>query len=382
MEALLRIVDANANRAREALRVLEDVARFAMDDGDLSAELKALRHELRAAVDCLTAERGGLGALLAWRDTPGDVGTAHSTAAEQARGSVRDVAAAAGKRLSESLRVLEECAKVISPPAAADVEMLRYRGYEAERRVLAALGTGRAEQWRLCVLVTECACLHHSWEEVARRAVEAGADCVQLREKGLGDREFLRRARRLVQIARDVARTPGAEGANPGPDGRAMAGRAAVVVNDRPDVALLSGADGVHVGQDDLPVREVRRLAGDRLIVGVSTHTPAQARAAAAEGADYCGVGPMFETTTKTAGPAAGPALLREYLSVPATARVPHLAIGGITAENVGELAAAGCRGVAVCAAVCGAADPGLTCRRLVAALTAIEPRLRPGVPT
>lgn len=345
---LLRIIDAAANRAREALRVMEDVARFALDDAALSADLKGARHEFDAGMTALAEATGGAGGLLAARDTPGDVGTAIATDREGSRAGLRDVAAAACKRLTEALRSVEECGKVGSPAAAARFEALRYRAYELERRLMTALRAGRAPQWTLCVLITESLCTHHTWDRIAQLAIEGGADCLQLREKTIDAGELLTRARRLVALAR---------------------GRAAVVINDRPDVALLAGADGVHVGQTDLPVRDVRRLAGDRLLVGVSTSNPEQARQAAADGADLCGVGPMFATTTKHKPVLAGPGYLRAYLAEFGGADgrpvIPHLAIGGITPENVRELAAAGCRGIAVSGAVCAAQRPAEVCRAL-----------------
>lgn len=355
MHPAARIIDANANRAREALRVMEDVARFVLDDADLCADLKTLRHDLAAAISAAAAGFGGEAALLAWRDTPGDVGTTVTTDAESRRPGLRAVAAAAGKRLTEALRSIEECAKIgqASAPAAAAIEGIRYRAYELERRLMTSLGVGEGRWgdggwggWRLCVLITESLCVHHPWERVAEEAIAGGADCLQLREKTLEGGELLRRARRLVEIAKAAA-----------------PGRVAVVVNDRPDVALLAGADGVHVGQGDLPVREVRRIAGDRLLVGVSTTNLDQARRAAADGADLCGVGPMFETTTKHKPVVAGVAYLREYL---ACIRLPHLAIGGITPANVSALWSAGCRGVAVSSCVCAAERPAEVCRALL----------------
>jgi thiamine-phosphate pyrophosphorylase len=130
-------------------------------------------------------------------------------------------------------------------------------------------------------------------------------------------------------------------------------------------VALLSGADGVHLGQSDLTVRDVRRLAGARLIVGVSTHSHEEAERAADDGADYCGVGAMFATGTKPRA-VSGPEYLRWYTGSARVSRIPHLAIGGITPQRVGALVAAGCRGVAVSAAVCGAEDPAGVCREIL----------------
>lgn len=366
MGALERIIDANANRAREALRVMEDAARFALDDERLCREIKSLRHDLLAALGGAEGGMGGgkagaraagaigldRGALLASRDTPGDVGKGVSTASEMTRAGVRGVAGAAAARLTEALRSIEESLKALGVDARP-IEALRYRAYTAERDLVLALGTGRAPQWRLCVLVTEALCRVRPWEEVVERAIRGGADCFQLREKSLPDRELLARARRLVGICREAG--------------------AAVVVNDRPDIALLARADGVHVGQEDLGVEEIRRLAGFGLLVGVSTTDLAQARAAVRAGADLCGVGPMFPTTTKAKDRLAGPASLREYLADPVLAAAPHLAIGGIGPANIGELAAAGCRGVAVSSAVCGAEEPEAVCAAIVAALRGDE---------
>lgn len=346
MDPLIRMIDANANRAREGLRVMEDVARFARHDAAMSAGFKALRHGVTAGV-------AGLGISMlqqsASRDTPGDVGTGIKVQAEGSRASLQALVAAAGGRATEALRVCGECAKLVHPAGAGAFERLRYEGYELQRRLVLALGTGRGGQWRLCVLISEGLCAR-PWLEVARAAIEGGADCLQLREKGLDDAELSRRAGVLVE---EAAR--GGTGVS-------------VMVNDRADVALATGAAGVHLGQDDLSVAEVRAVAGDRLIVGVSTHDLGEAERAWAAGADYCGVGAMFATATK-ARATSGVGYLRAYLGDERLATVPHLAIGGITPGNVGELAAAGCRGVAVSGVVCGAADPAGVCRALVAGL-------------
>lgn len=345
----LRLLDANLNRAREALRTLEDVARFILNDSRLNADLKDARHALRD----LTAAAGlDAAALTAWRDTPGDVGTPLTTRSEQTRATTADIAIAAGKRAGEALRAIEESLKLLHQPgehAAAHAKNLRYRIYDLEKRVTQALGTGRARQWRLCVLISESLCTHMPWERVAESTLRGGADCLQLREKSLDSGEFLARARKLADMTR--------------------AAGASLIINDRPDIALLSGADGVHVGQTDLNVADVRKLAGTRLLVGVSTTNMAQARRAAADGADNCGCGPMFATTTKHKPDLAGSTYLREYLADPQTARLPHLAIGGISIENIAELRRAGCRGVAVSSAVCGSPDPESVCRALISAL-------------
>lgn len=345
MRAELRIIDANANRAAEGLRVMEDIARFALDHPELAGGLKQARHELQTALDAVP---GGRLALLVSRDTPGDVGTdIKAEGTETGRGSLHALAGAAGGRTTQALRAIEEALKLAAPgtTAAERVERLRYRVYEYEKRLGLALGTGRTPQWRLCVLVTESLCTGgHSWLEVARAAVEGGADCLQLREKALPDRELLARARELVRLA---------------------GGKAAVVINDRADIALTVGAAGVHLGQDDATVTAVRQTAGDRLLVGVSTHDTGEVQQALRDGADYVGVGAMFPTATKVRS-VSGPRFLSQFLELTRGTRpLPHLAIGGITPANVGELVAVGCRGVAVSGVVCGSDDPAGVCRRL-----------------
>jgi len=339
MPDVLRILDANANRAREAMRVMEEAARFILQDAQLTATLKELRHDFAAALSAL-------GELSAHRDTPGDVGTDITTTSESNRPNAADVVLAAGKRLSEALRVIEEYAKLLDPAVAAHIEALRYRGYDVEQRLDRALVGCRARQWKLCVLVSENLCPDGDWQRVATAVVEAGGDCIQLREKRLEAGELLLRARWLVELCR--------------PRG------VSVIINDRPDVALAAAADGVHLGQDDLPVTGTRKLAGRQLLIGVSTGHLEQAHRAVRDGADYCGVGPMFATSTKHKKVVAGPAYLKAFLDeLPS---VPHLAIGGITPDNVAQLVEGGCRGVAVSSAVCAAADPQAAAEQLLAA--------------
>jgi thiamine-phosphate pyrophosphorylase len=181
--------------------------------------------------------------------------------------------------------------------------------------------------------------------EVLTLAIEGGCDLVQVREPELADGA-------LLSWAGEVKRVAGRSGVP-------------VIVNDRPDVAMISGADGVHLGQSDLPVRSVRELSGDRLLIGLSTHSRAEMESATASPADYCGLGPVFDTTTK---PLAGRGLdlVREVLPV---AVKPTFVIGGIGVESIAGLAAAGVTRVAVSSAICSAADPASVARALRSAL-------------
>ena len=178
------------------------------------------------------------------------------------------------------------------------------------------------------------------------RVLAAGVDVFQLRDKRLGDDEL----RRVGAEARAVCERHGA----------------LLIVNDRPDIAVDIGADGVHVGQDDLPAAQAREIVGEALLVGLSTHTPAQIDAA--RGVDYIGVGPVNATPTKPGRPAVGTTLV-EYAA--AHAPMPFFAIGGIDADRAGAVIAAGARRVAVVRALAEAADPAGAARELAAILEA-----------
>jgi thiamine-phosphate pyrophosphorylase len=172
-------------------------------------------------------------------------------------------------------------------------------------------------------------------DRLLNEALAGGCDLLQLRDHNASDDELLEAAERF----REVCDAHGA----------------LFVVNDRPEIALQAGADGVHVGQDDLPVDAVRRLVGPDVFIGLSTHAPEQFDAALASDADYLSVGPIWETPTKEGRPAAGLDYVR-YAAANATK--PWFAIGGIDAQNLGEVVAAGATRAVVVRAIRDAEDP------------------------
>ncbi|MFW6044497.1 MAG: thiamine phosphate synthase [Planctomycetota bacterium] len=190
------------------------------------------------------------------------------------------------------------------------------------------------EDLRLYALVTESQC-HHHWRSVVEELLAGGVDAIQLREKNCNDRELLRRARIVRELTQESD--------------------ALFVVNDRPDVAVLSSADGVHVGQKDLPAEEVRSLVGDGMVVGLSTHDEQQLREACEAGVDYAGVGPVHATATRGYDKGGGTGLVNRLAAM---ASMPTVAIGGITPDEVGELFEAGVQAIAVCSALCAARSP------------------------
>ena len=338
----LRILDAAANRAAEALRVIEDYLRLGLDDVHLTQLAKQLRHDLQAALSAIP-----LRSRRAARDTAEDVGTGLTTESESRRVDASAVASANFARLQQSLRSLEEFAKIDHPDAATAIEQLRYRTYTLHRAVeITADSARQLADARLYVLIDGRDSLD-SFRRLAGALVEAGVDVLQLRDKNLNDRELLARAKSLREATRDSATL--------------------FIMNDRPDLARLARADGVHVGQEELSVREVRQVAGPDVLVGVSTHDIAQARAAVLDGANYIGVGPTFPSTTKRFDNFAG---LDFVAQVATETTLPAFAIGGIDTDNVQQVIAAGLSRVAVGGAIINANDPAAEASQFISQLS------------
>jgi len=328
--AVWRILDVEANRAGEAFRVVEDYVRFALDDRHLATLVKEQRHEFATVLANLKPEL-----RYAARDTLADVGTTISTAAERQRGDLCGVVTANLRRIAEALRSLEEYSKIVDPQVAARFEALRYRSYTLERAIhVTRTSCERLAAAQLYVLVdggaSDAALL-----QLTGPLIAAGVHVVQLRDKQLADRELLARARLLRSLTRGT--------------------ETLFIVNDRPDLAALADADGVHVGQDELSVKDARAVIGPERLVGVSTHSIEQARAAVLAGANYLGVGPTFPSRTKDFASFTGLPLLH---AVAAEIRLPSFAIGGIGPANLDEVLATGMSRVAVGAAVTSAENP------------------------
>lgn len=201
---------------------------------------------------------------------------------------------------------------------------------------------------RLYLVLDRTAAGGRDLEDILVAALEGGAEMIQLREKTWPSGTLLPLAQRLLA--------------------RCRAAGVPFIVNDRVDLAVAVDADGVHLGQDDLPPAAARALLPAGKILGLSTHSEVQAAAAQAAGADYVAVGSMFPTATKPEFQLVGVALARRVRPL---VRVPLIGIGGITPANVGEVIAAGCDGVAVISAVCAAPDPAAAARRFIEAIDA-----------
>jgi thiamine-phosphate pyrophosphorylase len=378
--AALRIIDANLNRAGEGLRVVEEHCRFALGDRHLTERCKRLRHDLAATLRAIPREH-----LHAARQTQADVGTAVATPEEGVRGSLAHIAAANWQRALQALRVIEEYSKLVAPRVAAQIETLRYDAYTlAKACTTTADSHERLAHARLYVLLdgrsSEC-----EFAERASELIAAGMHIIQLRDKRLNDRTLLARARLLRRLIDESVQEPGvrsqgsgvrSQGSGVRSQGSGARGegidvhspthhsptrdspltsRPLLIVNDRPDLAVLARADGVHLGQDELSVHDARQIVGPDLLIGVSTHNLDQARQAVLDGASYLGCGPTFPSGTKEFDHFPGLDFLRQ---VAAEISLPAFAIGGITLENLPQVLATGIRRVAIGGAIATSYDP------------------------
>jgi thiamine-phosphate pyrophosphorylase len=349
---IYRVLDASLNRAGEGLRVVEDYVRFVLDDPFLTEQVKTLRHDFTSLAAAMPAVDRH-----AARDTTRDVGTIISIESEAARGDANEVCVASLKRTEQSFRSIEEYGKLIDASVGRQAEALRYRLYTLEK----AIDVGRSSRdrlinARLCVLVDSCGS-QAALERMVADLVEAGVSMIQLRDKTLDDRELVR----LGRVLRDKTR-----GTN-----------SLCIINDRADISAAVYADGVHLGQEDLSVKDARVVVGTRMLIGVSTHNLDQARAAVLDGANFLGAGPTFPSRTKKFDEFAGLEYLRQAA---AEIRLPTFAIGGITLQNLPEVLATGISRVAVSAAITKAAKPGCAARDFLDMLASSDPLPRPTV--
>lgn len=326
-----RIIDANLNRASEAARILEEIARFLLDDVNLSEQLKKIRHKLCGF------QQKDYDKYLQARDTQGDVGVDISNPTKRA--DIQDIFKANIKRLQQALRTLAEYSGQ-SPEHAKVFEKLRYNAYTLEKimweKLKEKFSSIKLIDKRL-YLVTNSDKFQNEDEflDAVASALEGGVDIVQFREKTMSAKKTMELGKKVKQLCAQYD--------------------AMFVINDRVDIAMVLDADGVHLGQDDLDIKSARELLREGVIIGKSTHSPEQALKAVEEGADYIGVGPVFETPTKQGRKAVG----LEYVKWAAeNIEIPFFAIGGIDKENVGEVLKSGATRIAVVRAIINAKSP------------------------
>jgi len=315
---VIRVLDANINRAAEGMRVLEDMARFILENQCLCESIKQCRHNLRDQSPSVYS-----------RNTSEDVGTRISTAKEKNRGSLHDIAIAASHRCSEALRVVEEFLKLHG--AQHSIESIRYTMYDLSAEVIRGLGSTNKQQWKCCFIMTADDCAL-PWKNTLTQALAGGCDCVQIREKAMQTKALIYHVLEVKEIT-DKHGVP-------------------IIINDRVDVMLATNSAGVHLGKDDMPIMDARKISGKGRIIGATAHSEEEVVIATEAGADYIGVGAMFASSTKPTAIVKGPPLLN-YAK-----HIHHLAVGGITPENVRQLYTVGCKGIAVSSSITHSTTP------------------------
>jgi thiamine-phosphate pyrophosphorylase len=335
----LRIIDANLNRIGEGLRLLEELARMILNDVNLTQQLKTMRHQI------LETDKRFNQRLLQARDSESDVGINLEAPPKKER-ELTSLLVANSRRVQESLRTIEELAKI--PETKLDTEKFkkaRFDLYTIERNLLSKLL--RQDKLKrlsgLYVIVDTQALLKGRHIDVAKAAIAGGARVIQLRDKTSTKKELLPIAEQLKELCAEH--------------------NVLFIINDHLDLLLAVDADGLHLGQDDLPIKTTRRLLPVDKILGISTRTVDGAVAAQVEGADYIAVGAMYPTPSKQAAQVVGVERLKQVRKAVA---LPLVAIGGINKENAAAVMAAGADSIAVIRAVAQAEAPEKAARELV----------------
>ncbi len=343
----LRIIDANLNRIGEGLRLLEDTARLLLNDASLTQQLKTIRHEL------VTGDPSFNQQLLQARNSEGDVGINIEAPEQEKPRELPLMVVANSRRVQESLRTVEELAKLpgITPKLNSEkFKQARFNLYTIERNLLSRLL--RQDKIKhipgLYAIIDTQALKGRSHLEVASQIIRGGAKTIQLRDKLLSKKELLPIAQQLKELC--------------------VEHNVLFIVNDYPDIALAADADGLHLGQNDLPTRVAGKLLPIDKILGCSTTTVDQAVTAESEGADYIAVGSIYPTTSKGTAKVIGLDGLRQIRQA---VSLPLVAIGGITQDNAAEVIAAGASSVAVISAILQAESPEEAARQIVARIEA-----------
>lgn len=328
---MIRLLDSNINRVCEGLRVLEDISRFKYNFSAISKDLKDLRHSVRKAF------KNGDEELLNSRDVNSDIGPAITNELDIKRDSdIKSLIVANFKRVQEGLRTLEEVSKThLSENEASIYESGRYRSYNIEKQFISCVARSNFSLPPLYGITYHKDSLGRSNVEVVKEMIKAGIKLIQYREKDLSIKERLQECIEIRELTKEAG--------------------VFFIVNDHIDIAILVDADGVHIGQDDIPIEQVRSLVGDDKIIGLSTHSPDQAKKAVEDGADYIGVGPIFATQTKVN--VCDPVGFSYLEWVNENIDIPYVAIGGIKEHNIRDILERGANSIALVSEITGNKD-------------------------
>ncbi len=349
-------IDANLNRALEGIRVCEDVMRFCLRRADLSTRFKETRHGIVEA-----SRRFPAGMTLYGRDVEADAQKFVDLGAEGTRGSLADLFSANLHRATEAVRSLEEFGKLAQPDRPDNpFQGIRFTLYDIEGAAAPLIKRGEKMERlnRSLYAILDSAFVHRdAFNDAVAKMIRGGASVIQLRMKTSGKEDILTAARDIATLCRE--------------------GKALFIVNDHVDIAMLVGADGVHLGLNDLRANEARKLMPHDMIIGITAYTAEDPARAEADGADYVAVGPVYDTVYKSGS---GPVTLKgagvEVISRARTSvSIPIVAIGGFTPEGIGRAVAAGADSIAAASYLYTDDKIEENCRFLTDAIAAVAVR-------
>ncbi len=317
------MIDANLNRAKEGLRVAEDIIRFVLRNRELFELIKETRHNLQIAEKFF----GAADSIAGRRAT--DIGQEKVIEAEYIRHSIWGILRANFSRAGEAMRVLEEFGKIYLKNQASILEDIRYDIYKLEFKTL----TFTPHYWlNLYFSAGVVFPLSDSVEELIW-LINHGAKIIQLRDKSQIVDEIYRKARYICSYIKKRE------------EKRGESDKILFIINDRVDIAASLPVAGVHIGQADGPIEQARRRLGALKIIGRSNHSLEQIKKSVDEGADYVSIGPVYDTPTKAGRPAVGLDLVKK---VSEEITIPWLAIGGINRDIAHEVYEAGAKNIAL----------------------------------
>ena len=303
---IAQIIDANLDRAREGLRVLEDWARFGLGREDFVKRFKDFRQIL--GKNHLTNYKQA-------RNSQPDVCEGLSHPEQFKRLTIESIISSNSARVQEALRVIEEFTRNRHDELASSASKIRYETYQLERELLLAnilrLRKQKLIDNNLYFITTNS----NNVTEQVQIMLNCGVKIIQYRFKGGSDLENINAAIKLKKLCKEYD--------------------ALFIVNDRLDIALASDADGLHLGQEDLKIEHARRLLGPSKIIGLSANSETEISKAIREGSDYLGIGPVFQSTTKKSKSPLG---IERVKSLTKKITVPWFAIGGINSQNISLL--------------------------------------------
>jgi thiamine-phosphate pyrophosphorylase len=322
MEArIYSAIDANINRSLEGIRVCEDIFRFIIRNSEISVKLKEIRHAVVEAFKSLSSRE-----LLHGRDVENDSQKYYDVNSEKTRDSLHDLVKSNLHRAMEAIRSLEEFFKLLHPDMIENqFQKIRFSLYSLEKDMISVLlreDKRKNFSSSLYAILDSSFVRKEDYLKTAKRLISGGASIIQLRLKNIPMGKVLETAKIVSRVCKESG--------------------VLFIVNDYPEIAYLSGADGVHLGQDDLPVTEVRRIFPPDMIIGISTHSRDEARLALQHEPDYITVGPVYETKSKDNKilEGIGEDVLIEVLN---STEISVVAIGGLNPERIGRLKKSGC---------------------------------------